>query len=162
MLLKLNNPLLRWTVNIILILSLLSLLFMGGCYGLTKLIYVSKGCEHFYIDNTEMHTGIDIPQTTSIDCVYNKQTKLKRIYFVIDKLNVRMPRYISFSQFKPLEKSLNFKTDDFMCFNEDSLKKRIQTNALFYKEHNVIGGEYYKALLDTSTGQLWINLKYAD
>lgn len=162
MLLKMNNVILKRCLNVVLIIAILFLIFMGGCYGLTKLIYVSKGCEHFYIDNTEMHTGIDIPKTLKIDCQYDKQMKRKRLYFVIDKSSVPMFRYISFSGFKVLEKDFIVTTDDFIHYNEDSLKKRKTNSTLFYKKYADANGESYKALLDSNSGKVWIDLKYAD
>lgn len=162
MLLKMNNVILKRCLNIVLIIAILFLIFVGGCYGVSKLIYASKGCEQFYIDNTEMHTGIDIPKILKIDCQYNKQMKRKRLYFLIDKSSVPMHRYISFSEFKALEKDFIVTTDDFIHCNEDSLKKRKTSSTLFYKKYGDANGESYKALLDSNAGKVWIDLKYAD
>lgn len=159
---KTQNPIVKWILIGLLILSLYFILFMGGCYGLAKLIYVSKGCEQFHIDNTEMHTDIDIPKINEIDCSYGKSQKLKRTYFVIDKTKIKMLRYIAFSEFKALANSHTFSLTDFFRCNADSIRKLNSRNTLFYKEESKDNGEYYKALLDSTTGQVWVNLKYAD
>lgn len=156
-----KNRILRTILQILTFILLTLLLLMGGCYGLGKLIYSrAKACEQFYIDNTELHTRTDIPAKLEIDCHYNSQTLLKRVYFVIDKKEVKMPRYIVFSEFKQLPSGSGFKTNDFFRFNEDTLGK-LHKSALFYKEHTKQNGEYYKALLDTVSGQVWLNLRYA-
>ncbi len=146
---------------VLIIVILMALTLLGGCYGLARLIYNSKGCEQFHIDNTEMHTATNIPEKLEIDCHYNSKTLLKRVYFVIDKEQEEMPAYISFSEFKPLAPHSGFKTDDFFRFNTDTLGK-LHSSALFYKEHTRQNGEYYKALLDTVSGQVWLNLRYVE
>lgn len=156
-----RNRFVRTILLILTVLLLALLLLIGGCYGLGKLIYSrAKACEQFYIDNTELHTRTDIPAKLEIDCHYNSKTMLKRVYFVIDKKEVKMPRYIVFSEFKPLPAESGFKTDDFFRFNADTLGK-LHNSALFYKEHTKQNGEHYKALLDTVSGQVWLNLNYA-
>ncbi len=157
-----RNRFVRTVLLILAVLLLTLLLLMGGCYGLGKLIYSrAKACEQFYIDNTELHTRTDIPAKLEIDCHFNSKTLLKRVYFVIDKKEVKMPGYIVFSEFKPFTSGTGFKTNDFFRFNEDTLGKLHKT-ALFYKEHTKQNGEYYKALLDTVSGQVWLNLRYAE
>lgn len=157
-----KNRVFRTILLILTVLLLTLLLLTGGCYGLGKLIYSrAKACEQFYIDNTELHTRTDIPAKLEIDCHYNSKTLLKRIYFVIDKEEVKMPNYIIFSEFKPLPAESGFKTDDFFRFNADTLVK-LHNSALFYKEHTKQNGEYYKALLDTASGQVWLNLRFAE
>jgi hypothetical protein len=159
---KIKNTILKWSLVSVLIFSFCFILFMGGCYGLAKLVYISKGCKQLHIDNTEMHTGIDIPAKKEIDCNYSESQRLKRTYFVIDKTEVKMPRYIVFSEFKPLLNSAVLSTNDFFRLTQDTLYKLIKRNTLFYKEHCKASGEYYKALLDTTSGQVWVNLKYVD
>lgn len=158
----LNNHLLRKILWVLLVLLIVCVLFMGGCYGLAKLIYTSRGCEQFYIDNTEMHTGIDIPQKIYIDCNYKKPQKTKTVYYVIDKPNVPMQRYISFSEFKPIRAIPSTLAKDTFHFNADTLLHLQQRNTLFTKTYLATNGERYVALLDSSTGQVWINLTYAD
>lgn len=146
---------------IVALLCLAVLLIYLALMGFGRLLYNSRGCEQFYIDNTELHTRTNIPEKLEIECNYNSKTLLKRVYFVIDKEQEEMPGYISFSEFKPLPAAHTFKTDDFFRFNTDTLGK-LHGSALFYKEHTKKNGEYYKALLDTVSGQVWLNLRYAE
>jgi hypothetical protein len=157
-----TNNVIRKTLWVLLVLLMLCVVFMGGCYGMAKLIYASRGCEQFYIDNTEMHTGIDIPQKLYIDCAYNKEQKTKMVYYVIDKPNVPMQRYISFSEFKPLRVFPFTSSRDTFHFNADTMLRLQQRNTLFTKEYKDQSGERYTALLDTSSGQVWLQLTYAD
>ncbi|MFA6150385.1 MAG: hypothetical protein WC716_03625 [Chitinophagaceae bacterium] len=146
---------------IVALLYLAVLLIYLALMGFGRFLYNSRGCEQFYIDNTELHTRTDIPAKLEIDCHYNSKILLKRVYFVIDKKEVKMPGHIVFSEFKPLPSVSGFKTNDFFRFNGDTLGK-LHTSALFYKEHTKQNGEYYKALLDTVSGQVWLNLRYAE
>lgn len=144
----------------ILVLVLGFLTLMGSCYGLGWLMQKQRGCGAFLIDNMELHTHTDIPDIHDIDCDYREIEKLKRVYYTIKKEQVPMPGYISFSEFSPLPEASEFDMNDFFRLNADTLQRH-QSAHLFYKEYTKADGEYYKGLLDTSTGQVWLNLQYA-
>jgi hypothetical protein len=159
--LRIKNKYLRIFLLCVLVLVLGFITLIGTCRGLGWLMYKQRGCGAFQIDNMELHTRTDIPDIYDIDCDYNSTQKLKRVYFTIKKKQVQMTRYISFSEFVPLQSAGDFNMDHFFRLHADSLEGR-DMHHLFYKEHTKADGEYYKALLDTSTGQVWLNLQYTD
>lgn len=155
-----QNNFIRITLLCILVLVLGFLTLMGSCYGLAWLMQKQRGCGAFLIDNMELHTHTDIPDIYAIDCDYREKERLKRVYYTIKKKQVPMPGYISFSEFIPLPEASAFNTGDFFRLNADTLARHKAIH-LFYKEYTKSDGEYYKGLLDTSTGQVWLNLQYA-
>lgn len=168
---RVKNTFLKWVLYIALSVGLGYITLLASCYGFGKFLYHQNGCEAFQIDNTEMHTAIDIPDLLSGEgiseslayvCDYNPKTRIKRNFFIIDKASVKMPRYISFCEFKVLAPKSKFNTNDFVRFNSDTLNKLMGSQSLFFKERTKENGEYYKALLDSSSGQVWILLKYAE
>jgi hypothetical protein len=155
-----NNKWLRAPIKVLLVLIVFVLMLLAGCYGLGKIILHANKCEAFMIDNTEVHTHINIPEIDSIDCNYQPKAKRKRVYFVINKSKEPMRAYISFSEFKQLSALGGIKPYDFFRYNQDTFRQQVSKRSLFYKEHCYADGEHYKALLDTSTGQVWINIKF--
>lgn len=157
-----NHKWLKILLKIFAGILVFALMLIVGCYGLGKIILNAKHCEAFMIDNTEVHTHINIPKKETIDCNYNPKFKLKRVYFVIKMAEEPMPEYISLSEFKYLPQLDSLNTSDFFRYNKDTLLQQANKKSLFYKEHTYSDGEYYKALLDTSTGQVWINIRFPD
>lgn len=155
-----NNKWARALAKVLLAVIVFALLLLAGCYGLGKIILHANNCEAFMIDNTEVHTHINVPEIDSIDCNYQPKTKWKRVYFVINKAKESMQAYINFSEFKQLSALGDIKPNDFFRYNQDTFRQQVHKRSLFYKEHSYADGEQYKALLDTSTGQVWINIKF--
>lgn len=151
-----KSPLKKIGIILLIISVKIALVLIFLFYIMPRFIYKQKGCDAFNIDNMELHTHIDIPQNKVFSCDYNSKKKLKRIYFIIDKSRQSMPRYISFSGFSALPAGQQVPQDDFLQINIDS------SAVLFCKEQHKKNGEYYKALLDTASGAVWINLHYAD
>ena len=79
-------------------IALLILLFMAGCRALIYTIGNSNTCEQFNIDNIELRTGIDIPATTNVDCIYNDG--IKDVVFTLDTNEVVIPEYLSRNKFE--------------------------------------------------------------
>jgi hypothetical protein len=155
-----NNKWVRALAKVLLAAIVFALLLMAGCYGLGKIILHANNCEAFMIDNTEVHTHINVPEIDSIDCNYQPKTKRKRVYFVINMAKEPMQAYINFSEFKQLSALGDIIPNDFFRYNQDTFRQQVHKRSLFYKEHSYADGEHYKALLDTSTGQVWINIKF--
>lgn len=138
---------------------LLSLFFMMGCFLLSKKIYREGGCEWANIDHIELHMGIDIPalKDTAV-CIYDPRSKTKSVYFVLDKRTVPMQHYISHNHFKKLNAAVYFNFQRFNQFNKDTLEKVTTSGNLFFIEGSEKNTNQYKALLDSTTGQLWVAL----
>ena len=77
--------------------GLLILCFMGGCYGLSKMIFHKKDCESFNIDHIELRTGVDIPAVSSYDC--NCKDNTKTSVFTIDTSKTNLEHYIERNKF---------------------------------------------------------------
>ena len=155
---KWSRRLIRFSAAIM----LLGIMFFATCFGLGKIILHAKHCEAFMIDNTEVYTHINIPEIESIDCNFKSRERLKRVYFVIKKSVEAMPEYIRFSAFQSLNNLEGLKPLDFFRYNTDTLALQANKKSLFYKEHTYSDGAAYKALLDPSTGQVWINIIFEE
>jgi hypothetical protein len=129
-----------------LIIVLYGLLYFG--------IYNQRNCAWANIDNIEIHAKIDIPKIKTYECEYIKKQNLKMARFDIEKNEIAMERYIQTNKFIKLTDANNISLK--------LLKKEINiigTSNLYY----TIGtqeGETWQTVLDTSTGHLWVTIKY--
>lgn len=131
-----------------------------GLFGFTRLVYNQRNCTWANIDNIEMHAHIDIPKIATFNCEYIKEENLKIACFEIDTTTVNIDTYIQ----NNLLNKLHFSTE--VKFNE-RLKEKFNLNELrdsgsiFYKVDSK-NGELYQVLLNSTTGQLCVYIKYKD
>jgi hypothetical protein len=80
--------------------------------------------------------------------------------FDINEEKVDMNRYIKRNAFKKLNSTADVSFDELLKrgVNIDALKS---SQDLYYTKGSY-GGEIWQALLNNSTGQLWVTIKYKD
>lgn len=112
--------------------TLLAILFMGGCRILSKHIFNQQDCKRFVIDNIELRTGIDIPAVVNSTCECSEGTK--DVEFTLALKSEKMAHYIERNKF-------NLQGKEFINTNEDEHSK-------------------WLAFLDTTSRQLTIHIDY--
>lgn len=76
------------------------ILFYGGCRGLVSFITSHKTCERFSIDNYEIRTYTDIPDTKSSTCLYDTANRVKSSIFILDLTEKELSRSIEWNNLK--------------------------------------------------------------
>lgn len=107
-----------------------------------------------------MHTGVAIPKIKTCECEYNKGKNTKAARFVLDKNYVDMDRYIKINNFEKLNSTADISFDELLKIdvNVDWL---MRSSDLYYSK-GFYQGETWQILLDSSTGRLWVTIKYKD
>lgn len=80
--------------------AIIILLLMGGCYGAGRYIVSHKTCEQYNIDNYELRTHTDIPQTKNVTCVYDSATLTKSSVFELDVTEEKLVSNIAYNKLK--------------------------------------------------------------
>ncbi len=107
-------------------IALFCLLFMLGCRTLISTIANSNDCEQFNIDNVEVRTGIDIPATTQVDCMYNNG--VKNVNFTLDTTKFDVEDY--------LQKNKFVKQNDVYINNGD--RQKTAWNAIYHSKRAIL------------------------
>jgi len=144
-------------------ITLTTVIVLGGLgyFGLNQLartIYNQRTCEWANIDNIEMHAQVDIPEIVAYYCRYEEETNTKKARFDIDKVNVDMDRYIEFNNFNKLKTSIDISFEELLQI-ESNPTDLVNSSDLYYTK-GFYDGETWQTLLDSSTGKLWVTVKY--
>ena len=128
----------------------------AGMYTLTRAIYREKGCEFANIDNIEIHTKTDIPETISCNCNFNESSYTKIAVFELDP-SIDFPDYISENKFRKLspQNSVNLNEEKFALVAEDYIGK---THLYFRADES--DANIYKMILDTDLKKLHVIIQY--
>ncbi len=128
-----------------------------------RYMYNCNECAQFNIDNTELRTGIDIPGIHTgeedMQCVFDAESNTKVNYFRIVNLKPAvMDAYIERSKFEPLAGG----TPDLSVFSVLAATPSITPDNAenFYWKTGDYDDTSFLGILDRSTGQLWISVKY--
>lgn len=76
------------------------MVFYGGCRGIGAFIIAHKTCERFNIDNYELRTATDIPDTKSGTCVYDSVNRVKSSVFILNLDEKELSRSIEWNNLK--------------------------------------------------------------
>lgn len=107
-------------------IALFCLLFMLGCKTLISTIANSNDCEQFNIDNVEVRTGIDIPATTQVDCMYNNG--VKNVNFTLDTSKVDIIDYLEKNKF----------VKDKEVYVNNGEREKTSWNAIYHTKYAVL------------------------
>ncbi len=130
-------------------------------YGIAEYIYRTKSCEYMNIDNMELRAQLDIPNITDMQCNYDKPHDTKRVFFrLLDTSPATLNQYISRYGFQKLKSQTELTPSDFLILKADSVNFN-HAPQLYFRKLSYKGNES-KAVLNKQSGQLWINLKYAE
>lgn len=75
-------------------------LMYGGCIGTSKFIASHRTCESFNIDNYELRTHTDVPDTKESTCNYDEATHTKSTVFILDETPEELSRTIEWNGLK--------------------------------------------------------------
>ena len=121
--------------HFLIILSVLAIFLIaiyGGLHFFGNLIYNTKSCDRFNIDNIELRTGVNIPEIVTSNCECKDNNKISK--FIIDSVKVDLDDYISKNEFT-------------------------RVGNLYVKE-NDNSNSTYKVTFEKQTAELIINLTY--
>jgi hypothetical protein len=105
---------------------LFAALLMGGCRALIHTIVNSNTCDQFNIDNIELRTGIDIPATTHVDCIY--ENGVKNVNFTLDTSQVDIRDYLTKNEF----------VKDTDVYTQQGDKKKTSWSAIYHPNRAVL------------------------
>ncbi len=138
------------------VIALASVVY-AAVFTFTKTIYDERGCDFGNIDNIELHTNLDIPETVACDCEYFEGMDIKNSVFTLDKSKVNFTDYIVRHKFLPHDSHQSISLD--FANLENSTAGFRDRQQLYYR-----GGESqqatYRMILDTNRARLYIILKY--
>lgn len=140
------------------VIAFLSLVFFGFKTFVTS-IYNQRDCEFANIDNIEVNVGIDIPSIESTSCNYDEIKNQKSVYFKFDK-KVNIQDYCKSNTFKILQPSDLDKFKD-LDFVGNNLPFKDEFNNYYYKSENR-RSNFYNAILNVDTKELWIVISFKD
>ena len=150
-----------WTLGSIVGIGVLG---FGGCVGCVKLIGNSNSCEFYNIDNIELRAHIDIPAIESGSCSCIKDGDSKTNYFKIRTDAVDMDRYVARNSFV----SVNEADMDLSVFGKLSKIPEITPENIqgYYYNSGRNQGKgkrtHWLAILDKSSGDLWVHMQYKE
>ncbi len=135
----------------------------GGCMGCVFYIATSNSCERFNIDNIELRARIDIPEIEagSCSCKLDKEENTKTNYFKIRTDAVDMDRYVERNWLKAindvdLDLSVFGKLEKIPEITDDNKHR------YYYNSGNGKQTDYFLSIVDKSSGDLWVYIKYKD
>ena len=122
-----------------------------GIHVFARTIGNQRTCRWADVDNIKTQTHINIPKTKGSECKFIKEQNANMAFFDINKDKVNIGEYINQNKFKALE------TDSLVVFElflgMDSIVNQDVFTDLYYSK-----GENWQALLNKSTGRLWITI----
>ena len=140
------------------VITFFSLAFFGFKTFVTS-IYNQRDCEFANIDNIEVNVGIDIPSIENTSCNYDEFKIQKSVYFKFDK-KVNIQDYCKSYQFKNMKSSDLDKFKD-LDFVGNNLPFKDEFNNYYYKSENR-RSNFYNAILNADTKELWIVISFKD
>lgn len=124
-----------------------------GLHSWGYLIYESRSCSWANIDNIELRTNIDIPNTIDCNCSYNTETDSKTAIFTLEMDSITIIKYADKNGFKRIDA-----THDFLVFK--NLDNNIIVSTFLQKTEIRPNRESYQLLLDPSGKKLYVSLQY--
>ncbi|TAJ11647.1 hypothetical protein DMA11_16110 [Marinilabiliaceae bacterium JC017] len=135
----------------------LGLIVIFGLRAFAGSIRNQRTCEWANIDNIELHAHVDIPDITDSDCCYDAETNTKKAFFVLNKNELDVDRYIEFNELNKVDSTTEVEFNKFLNLDDDSKA----STSLYYRK-NSFKGESTFVLFDLMTSRLWVTIEYAD
>ena len=124
-----------------------------GLKSLTYFMYESRSCSWANIDNIELRTNIDIPQTLDCSCSYSKETDSKTAIFTLDLDSNAILEYADKNGFKPVDVG-----EERSTFND--LNENIVASPLLQRAEILPQRASYRFMLDPNAKKLYVSLTY--
>src|SRR5688572_12113194 len=131
----------------ILTISLLLILAAPFIFiGLT--IINSKDCTQLVIDTSEIHSGIDIPKVSSINCYFDDERNVRLSIYSLKGL-VFLDKYLYENKFEPVDlKELSFQ----IALSEQEKPKEDK----LYAASGTTWGNEWRYIVEKETNRLWV------
>jgi hypothetical protein len=135
----------------ILTISLLVILAAPFIFiGLT--IINSKDCTQLVIDTSEIHSGIDIPKVSSINCYFDDERNVRLSIYSLKGL-VFLDKYLYENKFEPVDlKELSLR----IALSEQEKPRE----ARLYAASGTTWGNEWRYIVEKETNRLWVEIKY--
>ena len=139
----------------------------GGCAGCVKLKGNSNSCKWANVDNIELRAHFDIPKIERGSCICIKDKEdgnSKTNYFKIHTDVVDMENYVHRNKFKPVHgKDLDLSVFGKLPKIPEITPENIQ-DYYYNAGHNPGKGKrtHWLAIVDKSSGDLWVYMKYKE
>ena len=91
------------TIIIFALVLVISALIYGGLLTFTYIAYHQEDCDFANIDNIELHTGIDVPETRDCDCKYSSRTHTKKSTFTLNMSEAEITSYLAKNSYHMLD-----------------------------------------------------------
>ena len=140
------------------VITFLSLALFGFKTFITS-IYNQRDCEFANIDNIEVNIGIDIPSIESTTCNYDEIKNQKSVYFKFVK-EVNIQDYYTSYHFKNVQST---DLDKFKDLNFVGNKRPFNDGFNnYYFKSEMRRSNFYHAILNVDTKELWIVISFKD
>lgn len=131
------------------------LLMYGSCVGINHFIASQKDCEFCAIDNYEIRTHTNIPDTKSMDCKYDESTHTKSTIFILNQTPEELSHTIEWNNLKKISKCQLPFFKSTPSWN-DSINK-LPTNNIYTLEGSN-KADSWTIVLDSLNQTYWIEL----